>query len=209
MTRDIMPAAIVPLDEVLARLLRTFRKSGYDGASLSEISKATGLGKSSLYHHFPGGKVEMAERVLSHLEATLEHALFEPMRSQAAPEDKLNAMLARLDAFYAGGKSACLLERLAASTDRARFRRPLNVAFQKWIAAIRELCEEAGVPGTEAQRRAEDAVIRVEGALVLSAGTNDTGPFQRTLAELGHTLLSPVREGGPALPSRARRALRA
>lgn len=184
-----MPAAIVPLKDVLARLMQTFRKDGYDGASLSEISKTTGLGKSSLYHHFPGGKVEMAERVLAHLEESLERDLFEPMRSTASPKKKLEAMLETLDAFYARGANACLLERLAASTDRARFRRPLAKAFSKWIDAIQTLCEEAGVPPKEARRRAEDAVVRIEGALVVSAGTHDTGPFQRALAELKRSLL--------------------
>lgn len=185
-----MPAAIVPLDEVLARLMLTFRKDGYDGASLAEISKATGLGKSSLYHYFPDGKAQMAERVLLHLEEALERDLFEPMREDSSPKKKLDAMLEVLDAFYDGGKKACLLERLCASTDRAKFRRPLNKAFTKWIAAIQALCEEAGVPAKEARRRAEDAVVRIEGALVVSAGTGDTGPFERTLAELGRTLLA-------------------
>jgi TetR/AcrR family transcriptional repressor of lmrAB and yxaGH operons len=184
-----MPALIVPLEEVLARLMQTFRKEGYDGASLSEISKCTGLGKSSLYHHFPGGKVEMAERVLSHLEVSLERDLFEPLRASGSPRKKLDAMLATLDAFYAGGANACLLERLAGSTDRARFRRPLARAFSTWIDAIQSLCEEAGVPSQEARRRAEDAVVRIEGALVVSAGTHDTGPFQRALAELRQKLL--------------------
>lgn len=184
-----MPAAIVPLDEVLDRLMQTFRKEGYDGASLSQISKATGLGKSSLYHYFPNGKAEMAERVLEHLEEALERDLFEPMRATASPRKKLDAMLNALDSFYEGGKNACLLERLSASTDRAKFRRPLNKAFVKWIAAVQALLEEAGVAAKEAKKRAEDAVVRIEGALVVSAGTNDIGPFQRTLAELRRTLV--------------------
>lgn len=183
-----MPAAIVPLDEVLTRLMQTFRRDGYDGASLSEISKSTGLGKSSLYHHFPGGKVEMAERVLAHLEESLERDLFAPMRADGPPRKRLGAMLDVIDAFYQGGKQACLLERLSASTDRAKFRRPLSKAFERWISAIEALCREAGVPAKEARRRAEDAVVRIEGALVVSAGTHDTGPFQRTLAELRRTL---------------------
>jgi AcrR family transcriptional regulator len=42
-------------------LLKLFRQFGYDGVTLSKISQATGLGKASLYHYFPGGKAEMAE----------------------------------------------------------------------------------------------------------------------------------------------------
>ncbi|MEP7000146.1 MAG: helix-turn-helix domain-containing protein, partial [bacterium] len=48
-----MPAPISSKDEVLDRLLDTFRDRGYEGASLAELSAATGLMKSSLYHYFP------------------------------------------------------------------------------------------------------------------------------------------------------------
>lgn len=42
--------------EAVRRLVKTFRQSGYEGTTLSQISQATGLGKASLYHHFPNGK---------------------------------------------------------------------------------------------------------------------------------------------------------
>jgi TetR/AcrR family transcriptional repressor of lmrAB and yxaGH operons len=184
-----MPAAIATKEEVLTRLLETFRRDGYDGASLAELSKVTGLGKSSLYHHFPGGKEEMATEVLVFLEEQLERDLFAPLRSKGAPAVRLEAMLDAIDAFYEGGKKACLLERLCASTQHARFRRPLSRAFAKWIGAIEALAKEAGVGTSTARARAEDAVVRIEGALVVSAGTNDTGPFRRALDHIRTTLL--------------------
>src|SRR5262249_46046742 len=138
-----MPAPLATKQEVLERLMRTFRESGYDGASLAELSSATGLGKSSLYHYFPGGKVDMAKQVLAHLEVTLERALFEPMRSKDAPQKKLDAMLRAVSVFYDGGRLACLLERLTASVDNRQFRRPLANAFEKWIGAVEALALEA------------------------------------------------------------------
>ena len=105
---------------MLARLMDLFREKGFDGAAVSDISESTGLGKSSLYHHFPNGKEEMALAVLAHLDEQLERALFEPMRSAESPRKKLNRMLDTIDTFYDGGKNACLLERLCASVDAAR-----------------------------------------------------------------------------------------
>lgn len=171
-------------------MMRTFREKGYDGASLTELSAATGLGKSSLYHYFPGGKVDMGRQVLSHLESTLERALFEPLRSRGKPDRRLEAMLRALSSFYEGGKLACLLERLCASVDQRKFRRPLGRAFEKWIDAVEALGVEAGVPMAVARRRAEDFVVRIEGALVVCAATGDTGVFDRTLEDLRRTLLS-------------------
>ena len=74
-----MPAPLMSKDEVLDRLVDAFRDKGYEGASLSELSAATGLTKSSLYHYFPDGKEEMAEEVLAHLDRQLAENLYKPL----------------------------------------------------------------------------------------------------------------------------------
>src|SRR5215831_4130423 len=173
---------------MLDRLMDLFRQKGFDGASVSDISKSTGLGKSSLYHHFPKGKQEMALQVLASLEDQLERTLFEPMRSAGTPKQKLD----RIDRFYEGGKKACLLERLSASVDVRRFRRPLGRAFSAWIDAVEALGIEAGLPRATARLRAEDLVVRIEGALVLCAGTGNTSVFARTIQDLRASVLAPV-----------------
>ena len=63
-----MPAPLLSKPEMLDRLMNLFRDKGFDGASLADISTATGLGKSSLYHHFPNGKEEIARQVLPDVE---------------------------------------------------------------------------------------------------------------------------------------------
>jgi AcrR family transcriptional regulator len=186
-----MPAPILSKDEVLDRLLDAFRDRGYEGASLTELSAATGLVKSSLYHYFPGGKEEMAEKVLAHLDRQLTTDLYEPLRSGRTPARKLGAMLDTIDAFYEGGRKACLLERLCASADRTRFRRPLRRAFTVWMEAVEDLCLEAGLPRAVARARAEDVVVRIEGALIVCAGTDDYEVFARTIKDLRASVLAP------------------
>src|SRR5262245_3117472 len=110
--------------DMLDRLMELFRRKGFDGASVTDISESTGLGKSSLYHHFPNGKEEMALQVLRRLEEELERTLFEPMRSDGTPRQKLDRMLDGLDRFYESGKKARLLARLAARGDVTRVRKP-------------------------------------------------------------------------------------
>jgi AcrR family transcriptional regulator len=187
-----MPAPLLTKPEILGRLMDLFREKGFDGASLSDISASTGLGKSSLYHHFPNGKEEIARQVLAHLDAELEKALFEPMRSTGTPRQKLDRMLDTIDRFYEGGKRACLLERLCASVDAKRFRRPLGRAFNTWIEAVAALGVEAGLPDALARRRAEDFVVRIEGALVVCAGMDDISIFARTVRNLRETVLAPA-----------------
>lgn len=187
-----MPAPLLTRADMLARLMDLFREKGFDGASLSDISESTGLGRSSLYHHFPNGKEEIAIQVLAHLEQQLEQALFEPMRSSGTPKQKLDRMLDTIDVFYDGGKKACLLERLSASVDARRFRRPLGRVFGTWIDAVEALGVESGLPRAVARRRAEDLVVRIEGALVVAASTGDPSVFTRTIRDLRDRVLAPA-----------------
>ena len=51
-------------------------------------------------------------------------------------------------------------------------------------AALTVLGREAGLPPKVAEARAEEAIVRIEGALVLCAGTGDVAPFERALAAI-------------------------
>lgn len=184
-----MPAALMSKEEVLARLMGVFREQGYEGASLAALSEATGLGRSSLYHYFPGGKDEMATAVLAYLDGILEKALHAPLATKATPKRKLDAMLAVVDQFYDGGAKACLLERLCASAGRPVIGRPLRRSFDVWLTAFETLGVDAGIPRAIARARAEDALARIEGALVVVAGTGKKDVFARALDEVRATLL--------------------
>ncbi len=185
-----MPAALLPRAEVVARIQNVFRDRGFDGASLAEISGATGLGKSSLYHHFPGGKDEMAVAVLERIEAWMsEHALA-VLRGSGTPKTRLRSMLHVLDEYYVGGRNACVLGNLVVGGSREQFQAYLTSAFSGWIAALRTLAVEAGVGRSEAQQRAEDAVVRIEGALIVAGGLADPAPFKRALRNIERDLLA-------------------
>ena len=58
------------------------------------------------------------------------------------------------------------------------------------MGVIEQLCREAGVSPGLARARAEDAVVRIEGGLVVSAGTGDPGAFRRAIAAIRATLLA-------------------
>lgn len=183
-----MPAPLSTRTEVLDRIMESFRKDGYDGASLETISRRVGLGKSSLYHYFPGGKEEMGHAVLAHLNEGLRKT-FQIVKAEPHPKKKLNLILDAIDDLYEGGKKACLLARLGASVDRARFGAPLKATFSELISVLADIGREAGLTAPAARRRAEQAIVRIEGALVVSAAMSDPSVFDRTLHELRTTLL--------------------
>jgi TetR/AcrR family transcriptional regulator, lmrAB and yxaGH operons repressor len=187
-----MPPALLSRQEVVERLMLVIRRSGYDGASLAALSKATGLGKSSLYHYFPDGKDDMVRAVLEHLESLLQDVLFAPLRSPGPVSDRLDQMIATLDEFYRGGREACVLGNLVLGTSRTRFHRQLAAIFEMWIDALASALVDGGLPPTVARARAEDAVIRIEGALILAGAMNDPEFFGRALRHLATDLRAPV-----------------
>jgi TetR/AcrR family transcriptional repressor of lmrAB and yxaGH operons len=185
-----MPASIVSYDEVIERLLAVFRSQGYAGSSISEIADATGLGRSSLYHYFPGGKEDMALAVLQHVESMMRERLFTPMRGGGAPAKRLKAMIDAYDEIYDGGHELCLLGTLVLGESRQRFQKQLKTIFEQWIAALERLALDGGIPAKTARERAEDAVVRIQGALILAGGLDDPAPFRRTLNSLAKDLLA-------------------
>jgi AcrR family transcriptional regulator len=170
-------------DDLLARLSLAFRDVGFEAASMAVLSERTGLKRASLYHRFPNGKAQMAAEVLSSAHAWLTGEVIAPLRSDAPPPERINAMVAALDAFYEGGTRACLLNMLAAPPEPGSpFADAIRTSFEDWIAALAHCAREAGASDPEA--RAIRAVATVQGALVLSRGLGDTAPFRTALADL-------------------------
>jgi TetR/AcrR family transcriptional regulator, lmrAB and yxaGH operons repressor len=178
-------------------LLRLFRQFGYEGVTLSKISQATGLGKASLYHHFPGGKAEMAESALAQVNQWLETSILQSLVCAASleenrktmPIDTFQCMCKEVNHFFNEGKNSCLWAVLVLeqSSDDL-FHAQISGAFSRWIEAIANVLIDAGLDETLAKQRGEDAIIAIQGALILSHGLKDFAPFERVLKQLPQQL---------------------
>ena len=58
--------------------------------------------------------------------------------------------------------------------------------------AFAAVCRAAGLSEAQARARAEEAVVAIEGALIVAADTGDTNVFVRTLDRLRDRLLTPA-----------------
>jgi AcrR family transcriptional regulator len=187
--------------ELLNRLSAVFRDVGYAGASLAELSAATGLKRASLYHRFPGGKEQMAQEVLRAAGEWIGDNVLSVLKSDAPPRARIVAMAAKLKAFYSGGKQACLLNMLSsAHIHNGPFTKQIKAMFQALIDGLSAVLIEAGYDEADAASRAERAVILLQGSLVLSRGTGSTRPFQTFLSTLPDELFGrdrqPAEKGG-------------
>ncbi len=187
-----MPRTKISREDAIERIAEEFRRHGYAATSVSRIAEATGLGRASLYHHFPGGKEEMVREVFRKVGEEVGQILG-LLRAPGDPRERILASMHAVDRFYGGGAKNCLLGSMVLSGGLDLFADELGGAFGAWVDALRGVLEDAGIPSKVAQRRAEDAVVRLQGALVVTRGTRDPKFFQRMLKELPGNLLE---EGG-------------
>ncbi len=181
-----MPAALASKDEIIDRLFTVFREHGFDGASLSDLSRATGLGESSLYHYFPHGKEQMAEVVLNRAESLIDTTILEVAEGSEPLKVRVRKIVATMEQFYAGGRTSCVLGHLATSEIGAVARQSLRQSFEHWVEAVTKLARDAGLPPVRARNFGEDWVAQLQGALTMQAATGNLGPFQRTMKALLH-----------------------
>jgi TetR/AcrR family transcriptional regulator, lmrAB and yxaGH operons repressor len=178
----------MPKDTYVPSLLQLFRHHGYDGATLTKISQATGLGKASLYHHFPGGKDEMVETLLEQLSQGLEQIIARSLRPPGDALPRLQQMCAAISQAYGDGEQPCLLATLLLGSARDIFHAPVKAMLVVWIEAIAAVLVEAGLDPVLAWQRGEEAVLTIQGALILAQGLDDVTPFQRAIQYLPEQL---------------------
>jgi AcrR family transcriptional regulator len=173
--------------EVVAALYELFRKRGYDGVSLADISEATGLGKSSLYHYFPAGKTEMAEAVADAALAAMRNSVFAPLREPAPIGRKILAMIRTVDDMYAGGNAPCLVASMLPSGAAGE---RITLVITEWIGAIADALIAEGIRPASARARAAAAIAAIEGALIVAKATGDLKVFANALKSVKQELLS-------------------
>lgn len=180
--------AIQVEDSVMEALIELFRTHGYQGTSLSQIMSATGLVKASLYHRFSGGKQQMALAVIDHVAQIFAQHILAPLQEPGDPRKRLAETVKRLRTFYAAGAKACLLETMSLAVSRA-IRTRARRALDYWVDALAAFAKANGVPAALAAARAEEAVVSIEGALVLARLSGDRRIFERVLQRMPAELL--------------------
>lgn len=177
-----MRADTAEAEKLIARIAEVFREHGYEGASLTRIGQATGLGKGSLYNFFPGGKEEMAAAVLAHIAAWFEENVFAPLRDEDRPAAGIGRMLDATDLYFQSGGRVCLVGAFALDDSRNRFVTEIRAYFGSWVAHLSTALQRGGRDKPEADQLAEDTVAAIQGALTLSRAFDDTAVFSRALA---------------------------
>jgi AcrR family transcriptional regulator len=170
-------------ERILASTAELFRRQGYAGTGLKQIVAEADAPFGSLYHHFPGGKEQLAAEALERSGQSwtgLLDEVLESSRTTAGAMRRWVRMIAtQLEAtdFAAGCPVATVALEAAPRSDAIST--AATQVYTAWVALIRARLEDEGVASSRARTAAVAAVAAIEGALVLAKSSRDTTPLRQ------------------------------
>jgi AcrR family transcriptional regulator len=173
--------------EVRRRMVRSaarlFGERGFAGAGLRDVVAHSSAPRGSIYHHFPGGKAQLAQEAVD----LASDAAAEPLEATPDPIAALHACLdgwrRRLESsdFQAGSTIAAVATTPA---DVSGTREAAAAAYARWTETFANVLRDSGVRRKKAARLATLASASIEGALVLCRARRDTTPLDDVEREL-------------------------
>lgn len=167
-----------------------FGSHGLNGTSFADVLADSRAPRGSIYHHFPGGKQQLAhdaiewtsEQILGHLRAC----------PGTTPAEVLAWFIGlwRQSVLASGGSSGCpvagvTIDTAATAGDLIGTAR---AAFASWAALLAEQLQAAGVPAHRAGPIATTSLAAMEGALILCRAEGSSQALEVTSQELMNLL---------------------
>lgn len=177
-----------------ARLLngacRLLAEKGYAGMELRDVAERGNAPRGSIYHHFPGGKRQLAIEA-----ATLEGTQIREMIERSLAEHGVKETLVRFGEIFRR-RVENHPERLGCPVAAAALARPedpalattATAAFASWEKPIAAALREEGVGAKDANTFAGLVVSTVEGALIRARAAGDPAPLDSAVTGLGQAL---------------------
>lgn len=157
------------------------QKQGYNATGVSEILEASQAPKGSLYHHFPGGKAELAaaavaeahRRILSSLQRLKEKGQ-NPVRTVQLFIDFYIRQM-QTSGYVQGCPIATVTLETAATIDGLQI--GVKGFFDDMVSFVATMLEESRLDTDTAQTQAVIIVAIIEGALILSRAQRSPEPL--------------------------------
>ena len=177
-----------------ARLLdgarRLLAEKGYAGMELRDVAERGKAPRGSIYHHFPGGKRQLAAEA-----AALEGTEIGAMIERSLAEHGVRGTLARFGEIFRR-RVADHPERIGCPVAAAALARPedpalaaaATAAFESWERPIAAALRQEGVGEEDAETFAGLVISTVEGALVRARAAGDPAPLDSAIGGLGQAL---------------------
>jgi AcrR family transcriptional regulator len=176
-------------------------EKGYAGMELRDVAERGEAPRGSIYHHFPGGKVQLA-REAAELEGTTIRDLIERSLEQRGLKQTLalfGDVFRRRVADYPE-RIGCPVAAIAlARPEDPELAAAATAAFQSWERPIAAALRDEGVSAKDAETFAGLVVSTVEGALLRARAAGSQEPLDSAMGGLEHAL-DRLLEGPAASP---------
>src|SRR3954447_9440589 len=170
-------------DRLLYGAGRLLAQRGYAGMELRDVAERGEAPRGSIYHHFPGGKAQLAAEA-----AELDGVRIRTGIERSLAERGLRQTLAMFgEIFRRSAEDPALIGCPVAAAALARPEDPAlaeaaTAAFESWEGAIAAALEREGVHPERAASFAGMVVSTVEGALVRARAAGDHAPLHSAIA---------------------------
>lgn len=171
-------------DRLVGAMLDGLRRKGLHGIGLTELLTMAQAPKGVLYHHFPGGKAELAVVTIETVVVQIVDALDKLFRRNADPVEALAAWMASAQKSLAGSgfENGCPLAAVAleSTPDDVLIRSALAHGFAEIRERISLGLQAAGIAERQAGNLAALLVSAYEGALVQARVAGSVDAMQNT-----------------------------
>ena len=192
-------------DRMIRSAYQLFRERGYSGTGFREISADSGVAKGAVYHHFPSGKVELAENVIR-LAGREVGDLLNQGANSVDPADLVAGFTEGWAAHVSGSNftAGCAIAAIVSESqhDAPELAQAAAEAFGRWRTILADSLVHHGVRRARPQQLATLAVAAVEGGVILARAERTITPLEdinRELRKMFNEAVSQV-AGGPKVP---------
>lgn len=169
-----------------------FGKGGYTNVSLLDVVEEAKAPRGSIYHHFPGGKDELATEVAAAWRYQIERQAARLASKAPNAEAFIRAIVDsnRKSLVASDFREGCAMSGIIANIGGERdepLRAAVGNTFKGWTGAIADALVGMGLKEAKARHVAMIVVVAIEGALTVSRATRDTAAFtdvQETISAL-------------------------
>jgi TetR/AcrR family transcriptional repressor of lmrAB and yxaGH operons len=157
------------------------RQRGLAGMSFSDVLAGSGAARGAIYHHFPGGKQQLAAEAASRNgQDVLAHLGRLPTTDPlTVVEAYLAGVRPVVEESARGSGCAVAAVTLELDEDSGDLRGVAAAAFASWVEQLADSLAAAGMPSDDAADLASLLVSLLEGAHVLCRAAGSLEPFDR------------------------------
>lgn len=165
---------------------RLFQERGYAATSFHDVIARSGAPRGSIYHHFPGGKEQLAAEALQWYAGRMREKLAEAQAVDSAAAIEGFLELSRRALQRSGFRAGCPIAAVAldVTPDDEHLHEAVRSAFRDWQRVLVKSLRRDGLEADAARELAQFVIATVEGALLLARVERSVRPIDDISSQL-------------------------